>query len=287
MGRPIKKIFIVPITKSYLDEGKVLLNSLHINNPNIPVHILTTDLTEDTFKEYSNVERVIIAPKCDTEFRQVRTYRFKYALEWAEEQQDIYGFDTDYVCALLDADMCHIRPVDLFFEMARSTMLVTSNNTVLRYIKKDFDKMNVPCPDDINVVMQTFCTVPTYLPPLEFKDYLLNIWNNSTGNDLEVPVLYAAVMNLRDRIYLLPSQNFNGIHHSQCKPETRVYPSDDGLLTLQHERVYSLHGHWLNPVYVKEMIDPMQRNYGYYPPYMDGARESIATIKREYDRYVR
>jgi len=286
-------IIIVPITKSYLDEGRVLLNSLQITNPKIPVHVLTTDLKEDDFKEFKTVEKVVQSPTCtgmNAEFRQIRTYRFKYAIELGEQhvkQQEAYIDDPheDFSVLLLDADMCCLRKLDKFFEMAYHTILCCSNNTLLRYIKKDFDHMHVSCNPTIDVTHTTFSSVPIFINPIRFKNYLQEIWNNKTGNDLDVPNLVLSSMNLYDKMYLLNSYAWTNIHHTMIKPETFVKKTFDGLFSNQGEPIYMIHGHWGQQPYLEELIRPMEKNYGYCRKYIEGAANCINIIKAEYDKY--
>jgi len=286
-------IIIVPITKSYLAEGRVLLNSLNITNPNIPVHVLTTDLTEADFK-FPNVQKVVLSPKCtglNHEFRQIRTYRFKYAIELGEKHlKDLLAFvedpSEDFSVLLLDADMFCLRKLDKFFEMAYNTILCCSNNTLLRYVKKDFDKMYVECDPQIDVIFPTFSTVPMFINPIRFKDYLQTIWDNKTGNDLETLNLILASKGLLDKTYLLNSYGWTNIHHTMIKPETFIKRTADGLFSNQGEPVYMLHGHWGDQRYIEELIRPMEKNYGYHRPYIETAKNCIKIIKEEYDKYL-
>jgi len=272
-------LIVFPATTNYMDEACVLLKSLQKHMPTIPVHVTTRNNDADCLlKEFDNVTRIIDEPPCDTEFRQVRTTRFRHAADVAKE-----GYKV--VC-LLDADMLVVRNFTKIFKMAESgTILVGSNNTLLRYRKKDFDKMFVDVSDDINVVHPTFTTVPTFINPTIHQEYLRAIYENKTGNDLDIPNLVAIQQNLMDQIYHLPSFLFTGIHHTMLKPETYVKMTDDGLYSHQGEPVYMLHGHLGDPKYLAELIKPMRQNYGYYEPYLKMAQSCINTLKEVYEKY--
>jgi hypothetical protein len=193
----------------------------------------------------------------------------------------------DVVC-LLDADMVTIRPLDTIFRMAEAgTILVSNNNTLFRYTHKDFEAMQIAVPVDINVVHASFCTVPLFINPTIYADFLYAIWTSPTGNDLDVPNLLSITMGLIPKVYYLPSQCFTGIHHSALKPELHVIPTDDGLYSKTCEPVFMIHGHWADPRYYDgQMIEPMEKNYGYWPKYVECARECIRHLKREYDKYT-
>lgn len=289
-------IIIVPITKSYLEEGRVLLNSLRITNPKIPVHVLTTDLDEGVFKEFENVFKVVIAPESEglpnAEFRRIRTYRFAYAIKLGEDYQLSFPFlhkegetEDNFSVLLLDADMCVLRNIEKFFKMAYHTILCGSNNTLLTYRDKDYSAMHVKCALNTEIVHPTFSTVPTFVNPIRFKDYLENIVNNFTGNDLDVPNLVLSSMNLYDQMYLLPSYLFTNLHHSMLKNETFCKRTKDGLFSNQGEPLYMLHGHLGQQAYLNELIRPMEKNYGYHRPYIETAKNCIKIIKEEYDKY--
>lgn len=275
MGR---YVIIVPITKTYLHEGRVLLKSLAVHNGHIPVHVITTDLEADVFSQYENVNRVIIEPPCDTEFRQIRTSRFRHAV-------DIKS-DYDVVC-LLDADMCSVRKLDNIFRMAESgTILACSNNTLLRYVKKDFDLMKVKVDPDIDVVHPTVSTVPVFINPSIHEDFLMEIWKNETGNDLDIPNLLMESMGIMDKVFLLNSYAWTNIHHTMLKPEIFIRKTEsEEYYSNQGEPVYMLHGHWLDDNYVKHLMDPMKKNYGYYKKHLECAENCIRTIKNEYSKY--
>jgi hypothetical protein len=171
-------LIIAPITGSYFPEGEALLRSLLVHNPSIPIDIISIDGQADYLKaKYPNVRQVINEPrdesKQNAEFRQIRTSRFRHA---ADVKAD---FD---VCCLLDADMISVRPMANIFKMALGgTMLVGSNNTLYRYLKKDFDAMAVPAEADINVVHGSFCTVPLFVNPTLNQDFLYAVWDSPTG----------------------------------------------------------------------------------------------------------
>jgi hypothetical protein len=215
------------------------------------------------------------------EFRRVRTSRFLFATQVAEHY--------DVVC-ILDADMVAIRDLSVLFGMARSgdAILVGSNNTLLRYLKKDFSEFGLVVPDDINVVHPTFCTVPMFINPSNEvnKQYLLNIWNNPSGNDLDVNNLVAEQMGIMNKIFLIPSYISTGIHHTFLKPETYIKDSGQGLYSHQGEPVYFLHGHLNDDRYLEELMTPMRKNYGYYEPYLICAQNCVNTLKKAYAEYT-
>lgn len=272
-------LIVVPITKAYYDEGETLIRSLLEHNPDIPVDIITINDEAAGLKEYPNVRQVINEPPCDTEFRRVRTSRFRHAAEVKDE--------FDVVC-LMDADMVTVRPIRNLFQMAEAgTILVGSNNTILRYMKKDFDLMQVSVNPGINVVHGSFCTVPLFLNPTIHSAFLLAVWNSPTGNDLDVPNLLALAMCLQNQLFHLPSYIVLNIHHSMVKPETFIKQTGQGLYSHQGEPVYMLHGHLGNPAYVAELLEPMKKNYGWHPPYVECARSCIQTLAMEYAKYRR
>jgi len=271
-------LIVFPVTTKYMHEGRVLLKSLVKHMPNTPVHIISRDGEADMLKEeFPNVTEVINEPKVDSEFRQIRTSRFRHAADVADQ------FKT--VC-LLDADMLCVYNFEHIFRMVDTgTILTCSNNTIFRYTKKDFDKMFVECDPTVNTVHTSFSTVPFFINPSIHKDYLMAIFNNKTGNDLDIPNLLAITMGKMKNIFLLTSYQWTNIHHSMLKPETSVRKVDDGYLSRQGDRVYMFHGHWLDKKYVDELINPMIKNYGYHPKYIEGARNCIKVIEAEYAKY--
>jgi len=272
-----RPLIVVPITKSYMEEGSVFLNSVRKTNPSIPVHVITHDLTDEDFKEWENVTKVVIEPPCDTEFRRVRTSRFRYAMDIKDEFN---------VVGLFDADMCLLRDINKFFKMAETgTILACSNNTLLRYIKKDFDAMQVDVNPRIDVVHPTFSTVPIFVNASLNEEWLTAIWENPTGNDLDIPNLYAESLRLMDKVFLLNSYAWTNIHHTMIKPETFARKTHNGLYSHQGEPVYCLHGHLGDPAYLKELIEPMKKNYGYYPKYVESAENCVKVLKETYDTY--
>ena len=272
-------LIIVPITGGYFAEGEALLRSLLMNNPDIPVDVISIKGQADYLKDkFTNVRQVINEPACDSEFRQVRTSRFRHALDVSPD------FD---VCCILDADMVSVRPMTNLFKMALGgTILVGSNNTLFRYIKKDFDLMKVEAPADINVVHGSFSTVPMFINPTLHARFLSAIWTNETGNDLDTLNLLVHSLGIyNDSVYHLPSYIVTNIHHSMLKMENHVKETGQGLHSHQGEPVYFLHGHLSDPAYHRQLLEPMEKNYGYYPPYIDCARDCIATMIKEYQKY--
>jgi len=272
-----KSLLVFPATTKYLPEARVLLKSLEVHMPDVPVHIMSKDHEADSLLEFKVVEKIIDEEKVDTEFRQVRTSRFRYAVDVADEFEVVGLFDADMLCVY---DFEHI------FRMADTGVIVgCSNNTLLRYRKKDFDAMHVECDPGIDEVHTSFSTVPLFINPTIHKEYLMAIWENKTGNDLDIPNLLAITMGKMKQVYLLNSYAWTNIHHTMIKPETFIRKVEDGYASHQGERVYMLHGHWLDPKYIEELINPMIKNYGYYPKYIEGARNCIKTIEAEYQKY--
>jgi hypothetical protein len=297
--------FIVPVTKNYLHEARPLVKSLGIHMPDTDLHILTVDgqyrVNVDDFSDLHKHFFVHDVPEFPAaefpelqqaySFRRIRTSRFLFAAfcghlgghsGWKSPLDKRY----DVVC-LLDADMCMVRPINKFFKMAEmGTILVGCNNTLLRYTKKDFDKMHVEVRPDIDVVHPTFCTVPTFVNPNIHQDWLEAIWTNKTGNDLEIPNLLAQSMNKMNQVYHLGSENFLNIHHMQIRPETYAKATTDGLYTQTGEPVSMLHGHWADDSYRKQLLEPIVKNFSDYPKAISIAQGAINTIKQEYDKYV-
>lgn len=272
-------LIVVPITASYMAEGETLLRSLMVHNPRVPVDVLSKDNEADhLLSKYSNVRQVVNEPVCDSEFRQVRTSRFRHAANVKNQ--------FDVVC-ILDADMVSVRPITNLFNMAiGGTILVGSNNTLFRYVKKDFDHMKVKAPDDINVIHGSFSTVPMFINPTIHEKFLTEIWLNETGNDLETLNLLVHTLGLyQDALYHLPSYVVTNIHHSMLKSENHIKETDQGLYSNQGEPVYFLHGHLGDANYLQQLLEPMIKNYGYYPPYIDCARTCIALMAKEYAKY--
>jgi hypothetical protein len=269
---------ILPATTSYLSEAKVLLKSLVNHMADIPVHIISKDNEAEELNQFNNVVNIYNEPECDSEFRRIRTSRFRYAAEISNEYKSV---------CLLDADMLCVRDFSNIFRMADTGMiLVGSNNTLLRYRKKDFDKMAVEVPEvpEVNIVHPTFTTVPTFVNPKIHEDWLRAIWENKTGNDLDVPNLLSASLGKTNNLYYLPSYSWTNIHHTMLKPETFVRYMD-GYYSHQGEPIYMFHGHWLDDKYKKQLVEPMQKNYGYYPKYVECARNCIKLIESEYEQY--
>lgn len=295
--------FIFPATKNYLHEARPLVKSLGINMPDTDLHILTVDgeyrVNVEDFEGLHNNFKIHDVPEYPAEeypelqdaysFRRIRTSRFLFATFASSDGVVGWGSDSkpyDAVC-LLDADMVVVRPIKQLFKMAETgTILVGSNNTLLRYTKKDFDKMHVAVRDDIDVVHPTFCTVPTFVNPTIHKDWLEAIWLNKTGNDLEIPNLLVQSMGLMDQVFHLTSYSTLNIHHSQLKPDTFVKSTSDGLYSHQGEPVYMLHGHWGNEKYIKDLMEPMHKNYSKVPGAIATAEGAINAIKQEYNKYV-
>ena len=282
-------LIVVPVTKAYISECEVLLKSLCVNNPGIPVHLITRENEGDVMalgKKYPIVKRIHLEPyptdlalQINGEFRQVRTSRFRYAADVKDD------FD---VVLLLDSDMWSLRPMDNIFKMAEcGTILVGGNSTMFRYTHKDFLALKIDAPLDINFVHNSFCTVPTFINPSIHEDFLRAIYNSPSGNDLDVPNLLSITMGLVDNLYYLPSQNWLNIHHASLKPELFCIKTDRGIMSKTGEPVYMMHGHWGDPNYYGEqLIEPMVKNYGYHQPYIDCARNCIRILKENYDYYA-
>jgi hypothetical protein len=277
-----------------MQEGEVLLKSLCVNNPDIPVYVISRNGEADSLVKYSVVKKVHNEPLCDwgenREFRSVRTSRFRYAKELGEQGVT--------VTLILDADMVSLRPMHQIFRMAESgTILVSCNNTINRYRQKHFLDMNIEMPENTNKIFGSFCTVPMFINPTIHKDFLEKVWNSPTGNDLDVLNLYIMQMGLEDSIYYLPSWGWTGIHHSCLKPETFVIKTDQGLFSKTGEPIYMMHGHWNDINYHgvsekgvdpnSQMLEPMIKNYGYHKPYVECAKECIRILKEEYDKYAK
>ena len=276
-------LIIVPCTSSYLRECEALVKSLLVHMPNVPIHVISKDGEADALSAFPNVETVINEPPCDTEFRRVRTSRFRYALDVS---------DRFKVCCLLDADMLCVYNFEHVFRMADTgTIVACSNNTLFRYTYKDFQQMCVPADPNIDVVQTSFSTVPFFINPAIHREFLEAVWNNPTGNDLDTLNLYLSSMGLMKNVYLLNSQNWTNIHHTMLKPNLFVKQVSDGYVSDLGERVYMFHGHWLdvcddsNGGYANQLIEPMIKNYGYHPPYIDCARNCINTMVNEYMKY--
>ena len=279
---------VFPATRNCVDEAKCLVNSLAQTNPDLPVYITTSHLEDRqvTIQDFihipgQNIVKIIVEPPADTEFRQVRTARFRIAAELKSEYA---------VVGLLDADMVIIRDITPVMCMAEAgTILVTSNNTLLCYRHRDFVRMQIKSPgEDTKVIMPTFCTVPFFINPTIHEEFLMAIWNSDTnpsGNDLESINLLVIAMGLLGSIYHLPTYAFNNVHHSQIKIETFAKMTDDGLFSHQGEPIYSLHGHWLQEAYVKELINPMIKNYGHIPKAIDTAKNAINDLCKVFRSY--
>jgi hypothetical protein len=280
-----KSAFVFPVTKGYVDEARVLVYSLKKWHPEIPIFITVADgTTIEPFAQYGDGITIVPSPKCDTEFRQIRTHRFKVAAELGEQ-----GFDS--VC-LVDADMLMVARISQFFAMVEAgTILVCSDNTMLRYEAKHLRQHHLEAPDNFNVIHTGFSTVPTFINPQIHKDLLEEIWTNPTGNDLETFNLIVLRRGyMESKVVLLNSYQWTNIHHTMLKPETYVRRSVDMLgehfISYMGERVYMMHGHWLQDGYVNELMDPMKRNYGDYPGAVFIAEESVRVLKEVYRRYA-
>lgn len=272
-------LIVFPVTKSYLPEAHVLLQSLTKYMYNVPVHIISKDNEADhLLQEFEIVEKVINEPVADSEFRQIRTSRFRYAHDVHDE------FTT--VC-LLDADMLCVYNFEHLFRMADTgTVLTCSNNTLLRYRTKDFDLLDIPCDPTVDVVHTSFSTVPFFINPTIHADFLTQIWESKSGNDLEAINLLAITNGLMNKVFLLNSYNWTNIHHSCLKTETHIKKVDDGYCSNQGDRVYMFHGHWLDKNYVKELMEPMVKNYSYYPKHIECAKNCIQVMEAEYKQYL-
>ena len=272
-------LIIFPVTKTYLLEGIILLKSLTKHMPNVPVHVISKDNEADhLLAEFDIVEKVINEPECDSEFRQIRTSRFRHAKDVAEEFTSV---------CLLDADMLCVFNFEHIFRMVDTgTILTCSNNTLLRYRAKDFDLLEIPCDPDIDVVHTSFSTVPFFINPTIHADFLNQIWTSKSGNDLEAINLLAITNGLMDRVFLLNSYCHTNIHHSCLKSETHIKKVDDGYCSQQGDRVYMFHGHWLDKNYVKELMEPMIKHYSYYPKHIECAQNCINVMEQEYKQYT-
>jgi len=283
-----KYAVVFPATRNCLEEAKCLINSLAQTNPSLPVYITTSHLEDRqvTIEDFShipsqNIVKIIPEPPADTEFRQVRTARFRIAVELKDEYT---------VVGLLDADMVILRDLTSIFKMAESgTLLFTGNNTLLCYRHRDFVRMQIKSPgEDTKVIMPTFCTVPTFINPTIHEELLMAIWNketNPSGNDLESINLLIIAMGLLEDVYLLNTYSWSNIHHSMLKPETFSKMTDDGLYSHQGQPIYAVHGHWLEEAYVKELINPMIKNYSHVPKAIDTARNAINDLCKTFRKY--
>lgn len=296
-----KYLIVVPITDSYKAEGEALLRSLLVHNPTIPVHVIGRNGEVDYLKDkFSNVDRVINEvpdlTKQNPEFRQIRTSRFRHAADMAAE-----GFTS---VLILDADMLSIRPLQAIFKMAESgIILVCSNNTLYRYTYEHFSAMHIEAPKDISVVHASFSTVPMFINVQKEinRTYLYSIANSYTGNDLDVPNFLVHIIKDNDGvslydgyIYHLNSYNWTNIHHSMEKELNKLIYTDQGYFSNQGDFCYFLHGHlWdtkengYSGAYHDQLIEPMERNYGYYPPYIECAKNVVSIMENEYKRYFK
>ena len=280
-----KWAFVFPVTIGYLDEAKILVYSLKKWHSEIPIFVTLSDSMDGSeFDELGGVIP-IRSPKCDTEFRQIRTHRFKFAKELGEQ-----GYTS--VC-LLDADMLMLYRISQYFKMAESGVVLTcSDNTILRYEHKHLKEHHLESDEKFNVIHTGFSTVPTFINPQIHADFLEEIWSNPTGNDLETFNLIALRRGyMDDTIALLNSYQWTNIHHTMLKPETYIRRSFDirGEHYISHmgERVYMMHGHWLQDNYVDELMEPMKKNYGNFPKAVFIAEESVKVLREVYRRYAK
>ena len=276
-------LIIVPITGNYFPEGEALLRSLQVHNPQVPVDVISVDGQADHLKaKHPNVRQVINWERDNTkqnaEFRQVRTSRFQHAADVSSEFTAVM---------ILDADMLCCRSLNPLFQMAvGGTILVGSNNTLLRYVHKDFVAMQEDAPEDINVISGSFCTVPTVLNPKIHYEFLTRIYASPTGNDLDIPNLLVHTLDLyKEHVFHLPSYITTGIHHTFLKPEVGVKETDQGLHSEMGEPIFLLHGHFGSDAYCAELLSPMEKHYGWHRPYIDQAVNKIAALRKEYMKY--
>jgi len=281
----MKPAFIFPCTRNYVHEARPLVRSLRKWHPDIPVYVTTVEREDHRvdMAHFEDIEHrhlsIIVAPEEGSEFRRIRTFRFKLALDLAGEH--------DALC-LLDADMVLIKNIEKFFRIASSGVIVVcSDSTILRYEKQHFEEHHLDVPDDISVVHPFFSTVPMFINPHDERaaEFFRAVWENPTGNDLETPNRIAAAKGLGDCMVYVNSYQWTNIHHSMLKPETFARPSDDGLISYQGQHVYMIHGHWQDPRYYGgQLIEPMEKNYKSED--VVRAKHAIRAIKHVYDQYV-
>ncbi len=276
--------FIIPVTRNYLNKARIFVKSISDHMPDADIWILThyTEERKVGYNDFAdlgiqNSFVVTTCPKSDTEFREVRTYRFKFAIEISQSQ----GYDS---IGLFDADMLLLRPIYQFFNMAKGgAILVSNNNTLLKYEPKHFKEYGFEC--DRTVIWPTICTVPLFINAVLHKDYLNAVWEHPSGNDLEIPSMLLPVMNLDNLVHYLNSYCWTNIHHTMLKPETFVKDTQDGLFSHQGDPIYILHGHWDDDNYVEQLIEPMKKNYGHIPKAVEIAENSIEILRRYYAKY--
>lgn len=278
-----KYAIIFPCTRNYLHEARPLLKSFLKWEPDIDIHITTVSgkngITLKDICDISNSVIVHIAPECDTEFRAVRTYRFYLAKNFKEYSS---------VC-LLDADMVLFRPINKFFRLSSGgPILVCADSTILRYTKKHFEdeKINVDINKDI--IHPFFSTVPTFINPNDeiACKWIDEIWNHYSGNDLSIPNMIAAAMDLPEKhMIYLNSYQWTNIHHSMLKPETFVRIIDNKPMSHQGQYVYMIHGHWQDDKYCNELlIDPLIKNYG--EKVANEAKKIVSQLRNLYNEYL-
>lgn len=275
--------FVFPVTRQYLHEARVLVNSLHKWHPEIPIYITTIDteygIEKKDFNDICDTD-IIIAPECDTDFRRIRTFRFKLAMDLKDKHK---------VILLLDADMCLFRPIDKFFRIAETGIMIgCSDSTILKYRQNHFKEYHIETKIQ-EIIHPFFSTVPLFINPSNERTYefLKMVWENPTGNDLEVPNRIVAATGRQDEMILLNSYQWTNIHHSMLKPETHIKMTDDGLISNQGQFVYMVHGHWQDKHYLEhDLIDPMKKNYNWDEKNIERAYNIVNDIKKEYDKYL-
>ena len=268
--------FIIPVHgEYYVKEAQVLVKSIRKWCPDVCVII--TGIEGDINLDVDH-DRIFICKEKGSEFKRIRTFRFKLAMDLKKEY--------DVVCCL-DADMVVFHPLHKFFKLAETgIILACADSTMLTYRKKDFDLYEIPVDEKYIKNHCTISTVPMFLSPSVNEDYLKEIWDNPTGNDLDVPNLVACKMDLiKDRMHLLNNFSWTNIHHSMMKPETYAVRLGGKMYSHQGIPIYMLHGHWIYKKYIEELMNPIKINYP-DKKMVETAENSLRELLNEYNKYL-
>jgi len=172
----------------------------------------------------------------------VKFYRYKYMAEIGKEYKSIL---------FLDSDIFFASGIKEYFEISRNTdIIVATNDNVVRNYKNNIDLGTCPAYLDKTPVFNTnifdgkfICNVPTFIDMNKY-DYVFNdifehvfkmgmdtTWPFS--GDLETMNIVMIKNNVKDKIMIIPSHLWTGVHFSYFKPGTamkRWRPSNDTVV---------------------------------------------------------
>lgn len=262
----MKFCFVASACKKYQPEIVALLNSLHAIGNKHDFFLIGYELPKELTDQFDKLcFKVIYYDIPEAEARQfggeseiLCRKRYWYAAEW--------GKQYDAVC-LLDADMCFVRNVDHYFEIAAKCKLILGPNLEQKKVYGSHEHQNYGglnrFPTPIWNEKDMSCT-PMFIDAKEYEAHLKDSWNifangfpdtNFRAPDQEALNSLLLERGMNERKMYIPNLQFIGTNEGFLKPYQRVTTQNDGLLwTESGMPIFMIHGGFYHAVWRKQQI---------------------------------